>query len=140
MFLVYLHPLATTFKLGVIGFDGHRFGRMHVILGTDRSRSYMAAGLGAPDLFAIGSRTLMVFNAIRTDGVRSIGLAERTSVGWRRCGEFIAPGAAWAPKTTADPMVIRRGRLTYVYYGGGRNPSLTSDLQGGIGVQTFRAH
>ena len=79
MLLVYLHPLATTVKIGEVGFNGHRFGRMHVMFGPDHHHGYMEAGIGAPDLFAVGSRALMAFNAARTDGVRSIGLAERAT-------------------------------------------------------------
>jgi predicted GH43/DUF377 family glycosyl hydrolase len=94
--------------------------------------------LGEPAVFAVKRRTFMLYGGLGSSGqARQIGLAAKTSQGWKKCGLAIAAGRRWYRQNAIDPEPLVAGDRLYVYFGGGQRPSLGADMDGRIGVRVY---
>jgi hypothetical protein len=118
--------------------DG-RWGRPRRIL-SRRPGAWDGLDLGEPVEFRAGRRYLL-YSGLGTAGApRNIGLAYRQRDGqWRRCGAdpFIASGGPGYRKNAIDPEPLVVGNRLYVYFGGGRVPSLGADMNGVIVARAY---
>lgn len=140
MFLVYPQPQSSAFTLARVRFNGQRWHGFEAILRRRTSSPYEANDVGEPYVFDTASgQTAMLYAATAADKVRSVAMAIRHDGHWVPCrnNPVIRAGAPWAQTIAIDPSVLRTGLVTYVYYGGGSNTELDSDLGGSIGVARF---
>lgn len=100
------------------------------------------ADIGEPYAFTLRGRHYLLYTATSAaTTVRSIGLAVQGANGeWRRCGRepVIRPGAPWGSVVSIDPSALVVGDRLHIYYGGGSNKSIGANLDGAIGVRTYR--
>lgn len=123
--------------LGLLRYRDDRFTTGSPILG--RSGGWDGLDLGGPAFFRARGRDYLLYAGLQASGTpRRIGLAYRSSGGWRRCsGPFIDVSSRY-PGNAIDPEpVVHRGRL-YLYFGGGVNASLGGNMEGTIWVRVYR--
>lgn len=125
--------------IATVTFRDGRWSSPRVVL--RRSAGWDRFDLGEPAVFRAGTRTLMTYTGVRDDVSRDIGLAVRERVGWRRCpaGPLIrSGGGGWYARNAIDPSPVVSETRLYLFYGGGDQPSLVSDMHGTIGVRVYR--
>jgi hypothetical protein len=95
--------------------------------------------LGEPASFRARGRTYMVYSGLGANGkARHVGLAYATSDGWHRCaGPFIRAGERAYPQNAIDPEPLVTGNRLFIFFGGGRRPSLGANMNGVIVVRSY---
>jgi hypothetical protein len=127
--------------IGVARFRSGRWGSFRRIL-SRQAGAWDGLDLGEPGVFQKGGRKYLLYAGLGSPGTpRHIGLAYQSSDGsWRRCARtpFIAAGGRSYRKNAIDPEPLVVGKRLYVYFGGGRVPSLGADMNGVILARVYQ--
>jgi hypothetical protein len=118
-----------------------RWGHAELIFQRGVPGTWDSLDLGEPAIFRYRNQRYMLYVGLGNyGGARQVGLARFTGLGWQRVGKrpVIAAGtAAWNAQNAIDPSPLVAGSKLYVYYAGGRRPSLGGNMRGTIGVRVF---
>jgi hypothetical protein len=128
--------------IGVRRYLGHgRWGNAELVFRRGVPGTWDSLDLGEPAIFRFGKQRFMLYVGLGDyGGARQIGLARLTRQGWKRVGRrpLIAAGTtAWNAQNAIDPSPLVVGSKLYVYYAGGRRPSLGGNMRGTIGIRVF---